>query len=98
MAPRRLVVHPDAIAEAESARQWYADRSEPAAAAFMLEIDDAIDSISEAPRRWPTYLHGTRRLVFRRFPFLLIYRESKDMVLVVALAHAKRKPGYWKGR
>lgn len=98
MATRRLMLHPEAVAEARSARQWYAERSTAAAGAFIQEVDDAIANIGEAPRRWPVYLHGTRRFAFRRFPFLLVYRESKDLILIVALAHAKREPGYWKNR
>jgi hypothetical protein len=56
-----------------------------------------IEQIGEAPERWPAHLHGTRRFMLRRFPFSVVYRPHEDFVEVVAVAHAKRRPGYWRG-
>jgi toxin ParE1/3/4 len=64
----------------------------------MSELDLAIDRIEEAPRRWPVYLGGTRRYLLRRFPFFVVFRDAGDSVQIVALAHARRRPGYWLGR
>ena len=61
MAALPIELHPEAIAEARDAREWYAERSSVAADAFMEELDLAIDRISNSPARWATYLHGTRR-------------------------------------
>lgn len=91
-------VHPEAIAEARAARQWYASRSAGAAEAFVAELDVALDRIGEAPRTWPPYLAGTRRYLLRRFPFFVVFREVDDRVQIVAVAHARRQPGYWIGR
>ncbi len=90
--------HPDAIAEAREAREWYADRSAVAATAFMAELDLAIDRISLTPDRWASYLHGTRRYLMHRFPYLVVYRTIADKLQVIALAHGRRKPGYWRDR
>jgi hypothetical protein len=32
------------------------------------------------------------------FPYSVIFQEKEDIVLIVAVAHAKRRPGYWRGR
>jgi len=69
-----------------------------AADAFVAELDRGVAAIGEAPARWPRHLGKTRRFVMRRFPFIVVYRELQDRVEVVAVAHAKRRPGYWKGR
>ena len=61
-------------------------------------IVDVFEKMSEAPERWPEYLHGTQRFVLRRFPFSAIYLNSHDVVDVVAIAHNKRKPGNWERR
>jgi plasmid stabilization system protein ParE len=90
--------HPQAVAEAAAAAQWYRDRNAAAAAAFLAELDRAVESIADAPDRWPAYLHGTRRFLLRRFPFFIVYRQVADGVQVVAVAHGRRRPGYWKGR
>lgn len=90
-------VHPEAIAETRAARQWYESRSAEAAA-FMAELDVALERIEEAPRIWPPYLADTRRYLLRRFPFFVVFREAGDRVQIVAVAHARRQPGYWIGR
>ena len=56
-----------------------------------------IRHIVKAPQRWPKYLYGTQRFVLHRFPFSIIYLDD-DVLSIVAVAHSKRKPGYWKAR
>jgi len=89
---------PEAFTEAEAAQQWYAERSLPAGKAFLKELTHAIERVLESPEQWPRYIEGTRRYVFHRFPFSLVYREMGNDIVVVAVAHGKRKPGYWKVR
>jgi len=93
-----LELHPAALAEAEEAAAWYAERDPRVAARFAEELDAALERIAEAPHRWPVYIHGTRRVRLTRFPYLVPYREETSRILVVAVAHAKRKPGYWRKR
>src|SRR5438046_712161 len=88
----------EASEEAEEARRWYRERSEPAEAAFLEELDHAIAVVVEAPQRWPKYIAGTRRYVFPRFPYSLIYFPENQVLHVVAIAHEKRRPGYWRER
>jgi len=91
-------LHPDAVAESTAAVRWYRERSDAAAVAFLAEIDRAVALIAEAPDRWPKHAHGTRRFLLRRFPFAVVYRAGTKEIEVVALAHGRRRPGYWKGR
>ena len=98
MKPLDVEIHPEAIAEARAAREWYQVRSADAANAFLAELDAGIESIRIAPDLYPSYLHGTRRYLMRRFPYLIIYRAMSAMIEVVAVAHARRRPGYWKTR
>jgi plasmid stabilization system protein ParE len=90
--------HPEAIAEAAAARRWYAERSSAAAEGFQAELDHAVLSVAEAPSRWVRHIAGTRRFVLHRFPFSVVYFELQAGVLVLAVAHAKRRPGYWRVR
>jgi toxin ParE1/3/4 len=73
-------------------------RSPKAAARFVLALDEAIDKIREAPERWPSYVSGTRRYRLRRFPYLIVYRLRSEWIEIIACQHARRRPGYWKGR
>jgi len=88
----------EASEEVEEHRAWYRERSETAEAAFLRELDRAVELALEAPRRWPRYLAGTQRYVFRTFPFSLVYFVENETLNVVAVAHSKRRPGYWLKR
>ena len=92
--------HPNAVAEGQAARWWYAARSPQAAAAFTVELDRAVEVVASAPMRWPIRRYGTRHYRFDRFPYSVIYRfvEAPPTVQILAIAHGKRRPYYWKGR
>jgi len=89
---------PEAIDEAQEAFRWYSKRSQRAADNFVAELDVAIVRISEQPQLFAQYLHGTRRYLLRRYPYAVVFREQADLIQVVAVAHCKRRPGYWKSR
>src|SRR5690349_5996314 len=98
MSNVRVEFDPEAIAEAHEAFHWYAKRSQRAADGFIAELDAAVARISEHPQLFAGYLHGTRRCLLKRYPYALVFREQADLAQVVAVAHLKRRPGYWKGR
>ena len=90
--------HPAAAEDASNATDWYAQRSLIAARAFVSELIHAVDRVAEAPERWPFFEDDTRRYIFPKFPFSLIYRIINEKIQIIAVAHSKRKPGYWKKR
>lgn len=98
MTVKQLSLHPAAVEEAEAAARWYRERSPRAAARFVDEIEQVIDKLRKAPGRWPRESHGTRKIKFPCFPFTMIYRESKESIQILAIAHGSRRPGYWKKR
>jgi plasmid stabilization system protein ParE len=90
--------HPLAADEAEAAERWYRERNEITSGRLQRELDRAIERISEQPEAGSPYLSGTRRVLLRRFPFFVVYRVRGDNVQIVAVAHARRRPGYWRAR
>ena len=74
------------------------ERSPVAAHGFREELRYAVEAVAEAPERWPRYGARARRYVFPRFPFSLVYWLHGGEVEVVAVAHGKRRPGYWQLR
>jgi toxin ParE1/3/4 len=94
----RVSFHPAALDEVDRAQAWYEERNLLAAAGFFQELTRAIQRATIAPERHPSAGHGTRRILFDRFPFTLIYLVRSDEVFIIALAHQKRRPGYWSDR
>jgi plasmid stabilization system protein ParE len=98
MAPATVGFHPAAAQEAESAYDWYAVQDLAAAHAFLEELRHAVDAVSQNPRMWPRHGRRIRRYVCPLYPFSLVYRVRGDDVEVVAVAHGRRRPGYWRSR
>jgi len=69
-----------------------------AAQAFALEIDRALNAIAAAPERWPVQLSGERRFTLSRFPYSVLYRTRAGEIFIVAIAHHRRRPEFWRRR
>ena len=65
---------------------------------FLADVETALSAIVDAPQRWPRPDARHHRYVLKRFPFSIFYRHSESEVVFVAVAHHKRRPGYWIGR
>lgn len=87
-----------AIEEAREARRFYTRASAALAARFMLALDAAVARVEQAPQGCSPHLHGTRICPLRRFPFSLVFIEQPTRSLVIAVAHHRRRPGYWRRR
>jgi hypothetical protein len=95
--------HPEADSEAESAALWYEDRQAGLGRDFLAELDRAFTLISESPGIWPLWPGlpeslGIRRFPLSRFPYGIAYDFTEAGVIVYAVAHLARRPGYWKDR
>ena len=90
--------HPAALREVEDAQAWYEERSLLAASAFLRELSTVMQRIRQTPHRYPAAEAGTRRVLLDRFPFTIYYRVRSDSINIVAVAHQKRRPGYWSER
>lgn len=94
--PVRMLVL--AAKEARKAWLWYRTRSTRAGWRFQQALERAIAEIHAQPDRWPEYDQATQYAMLKRFPYVVIFRELDSEVQIVAVAHAHRRPGYWKRR
>jgi plasmid stabilization system protein ParE len=97
-APKRVVRHPLADEETEKAAEHYQAHSEAAARRFIIELRQTTERIRRNPRLYPVTLASTRRALLRGFPYSVIYRETPFEIQILAIPHAKRRPGYWHDR
>jgi plasmid stabilization system protein ParE len=99
MSPVTVIFHRLALREYQDACQWYARRSPQAAQRFIDAVSRAVQAIAAAPSQWPVYRGPYRWVRTQRFPYLLYYRIlDPARVLLVAVAHTRRRPGYWLRR
>ena len=93
-----LAFHPDAREDAREAHAWYAERSTAAAEAFLDELDRAGAAIVRNPLYWGRYLFGTRFYRLKRYPYIVVYRVADERIQIIAVAHGRRRPGFWRTR
>jgi plasmid stabilization system protein ParE len=87
-----------AQAELEEAITWYAGQAPGLGDAFLIETLKSIQLIEKFPQAWHPLTPHIRRCRLRRFPYSVVYTLEGDDLLVLAIAHQHRKPGYWRNR
>lgn len=93
-----LQYHPESKTESREAIDFYWSRSRVAALDFRDELNTALLRLRKAPNSGSPYLHGTRRILLDRFPYSVVFRERLHDIQIIAIVHAKRRPGYWTKR
>lgn len=93
-----VAILPEAEAELRAAFLWYYERSPLAADAFRTEVLEAIESLGQRADMWAEDDNGVRRCVLRRFPYTIVYEVKGDVATVLAVAHQRRRPAYWRLR
>lgn len=94
----KYAFHPEALTEYAEAVQYYAEQRTEMAQAFIDAVEDAVYRIRESPTRYVAIDEDVRRCMTRRFPYGILYTIEPDYVLILAVMHCSREPGYWKGR
>jgi plasmid stabilization system protein ParE len=65
---------------------------------FASEVARSVQEIAERPEQGSPHTAGTRRVLTRRFPYSIIYQVQGQQVVVIAVAHHRRRPDYWLRR
>ena len=90
---------PPAEDDFEQSYVWYRSRSPDAAARFRIAIRQAIDKVRHDPKLGIKIdEHYRFYRIKKSFPFYLVYRIEPAKIVVVAIAHNRRAPGYWRSR
>jgi len=99
MAIRAVDIHPLALKELRAAYRSYTRRSPRAAQRFRLAVDRVIQRIASAAEQGSPYRQRYRWMRPHRFPYLLYYEiHDPQPVLIYAVAHSRRRSGYWLRR
>lgn len=65
---------------------------------LVAEVHRAVEHIEDFPDAWQELAQGIRRCRLKRFPYGLVYQAQEERILILAVMHLRRKPGYWRGR
>ena len=95
--------HPEARAEFVAGVDWYDAREVGVGDRFEVAVRGAIDDAVDTPEAWAVWQGWDRQPVVRSkgvngFPYQVVYFVADELLTIVAVAHAKRRPGYWRAR
>lgn len=100
---QRLIVLDEAEDELIEAEKWYERQRPGLGGEFRTAIDEGMERLLQAPLaaspivNVPAFI-GTRRILVKRFPYLIVFIEHGEDLWVVTFAHHHRRPGYWRER
>lgn len=95
--------HPEAAAELRAGVTWYAERSSGLGLHFETEVESVVDGLllwPESAAVWPGWdtIPVVRSVRVPDYPYRIVYLGGSEELVIVAVAHQSRKPGYWRDR
>lgn len=104
---KRTGLHPEALDELMESARWYDAQQDGVGDELTAEVVRVRKLIGESPESWPEApdspkrsrgLPVARQITLDRFPYRVVFAELQQLVLIVAVAHLRRRPGYWHHR
>ncbi len=94
----RYEFHPEALGEYAAAARYYEGCHEGLGLRFVSNVEAAIHQIAAAPERGRLIEQDVRRCLTKVFPYAILYTVEPECVLIIAVMHCHREPGYWRSR
>jgi len=93
-----LTVLPEASEELAASAGYYESQQRGLGVALVTEVEKSFNRILQHPKAAQVVAGVIRRRLVHRFPFSVLYRVRENDVVIVAIAHRHRRPGYWLDR
>jgi len=94
----RIEFHPEALAEFRAAAEYYEKQQRDLGRRFINAVESAIAHVADSPASWRIVEDDVRRYLTKVFPYAVLYSIEDGYVLIVAVMHCRREPGYWRNR
>jgi plasmid stabilization system protein ParE len=93
-----VIVRPEAEDDLKEAFSWYEDKRVGLGHDFLLQVNAGLNFIMRNPEIHPIEYKRARKHIIKRFPYKIIYFIEEEKIIVLAVLHAKRRPGLLKKR
>ena len=90
--------HPEAMAEFGASAVFYEQRVAGLGTRFVRRVSEAVNQAAASPDLYRCFERKFRKVPIDQFPFVVVYRIGSVGIEIIAIAHGKRHPGYWKQR
>ncbi len=94
----KITILEQALHELDEAIEWYWPISNLLANNLLQDYYSTLNEIGKGPFQFEKTDKKYRKHNLRKFPYKVVYQLKNNEIIVIAFAHHKRKPGYWKNR
>lgn len=94
----RVEFHPEAIEEFRAAAEFYETQHDGLGNRFINAVEATVARVVEAPSSWRIVEDDIRRCLTKVFPYAVLFSIEEEYILIVAVMHSRREPGYWRDR
>jgi plasmid stabilization system protein ParE len=95
---KSLLLLPEAVRDIADTYNWYEERRTGLGGEFIQEVEASFESMLRHPEMYAIVHESYRRALIRRFPYVVFYEHSGDIVTVYAVLHSSRDPMAWRMR
>ncbi len=95
---RLIEIHPEAELEMDESHSWYEEQQPGLGDRFVDAIRECLYQVQDNPARYRVIRGKYRRVLAKSFPYGVIYLVLPAKIVVIAVMHQSRRPGYWKNR
>jgi toxin ParE1/3/4 len=95
---KEIVHDPEVPCDIFGAVRFYEDRVPGLGARFLRALDDTTVRIAGDPQRFGFYVKPIRSVRVPGFPYRVLFTDEAEFVLILAVAHLSRQPGWWRYR
>jgi plasmid stabilization system protein ParE len=89
---------PDALVEFDEAVDWYEQQSAGLGTKFLNRVREVLGHAATDPQRHAAIYLDVRKMLVPKFPYVILYRDVPNEVLVISVFHTSRDPSIWKSR
>lgn len=93
-----IVFRVEAQAEFNEAFDWYEQQRPGLGIDFLICVAEVLERIESLPEAYEVVFEDVRRVVVRKFPYLILYKVEPSRIVVLAVFHSKRDPQVWQDR
>jgi toxin ParE1/3/4 len=77
---------------------YYDTQAEGLGDQLAAEVPAAVAYIERFPEISPIIESRVRRMVLAKFPYDLFYVVEQESIVILSVAHERRRPGSWRAR
>lgn len=90
-----FVIAPEVAWEMREVFRWYESQRSGLGGEFLGELDRAIEAVRRAPDAYLRCYGNFSRFKLARFPYVVFYEWSGEVIYIVGVFHTSRDPGVW---